>query len=211
MRIKLLFVLIIGAILTERCGPVAGSQPPPQEKQAALYKLKNKFKYQDLREFQMDSFSFDTRPGHYEEVDSNAFKIIFQEGDRQFVGTGYDRDYYYSWQNRDTNFIEFTILTQDESDYCNILRYYIFDRKGKFISKFDLAASCGDAGWTFAGSGTQIDKYHFVTETIESNMKSGSMPEEEKEEGDSVSYSIQIAPNGTVARKETFKKHFVDQ
>lgn len=207
VRISLL-IAVISITLSQGCQSAA-EQQAPKEKKAALYNLKDKFKYQDLQEFQIDSFNFDTRPGHYQEVDSNAFKLIFQEGDRPFIGQDYDRDYYYSWQNRDTNFIEFTILTQDESSYCDILRYYIYDRKGKFISKFDLAASCGDAGWTFTGSGRQIDKTNFISETVESDMKEGSTPEDEKQEGDSISYSISIAPNGSVTKKETFKKHFV--
>ncbi|WP_315821731.1 hypothetical protein [Paraflavitalea speifideaquila] len=182
----------------------------PQEK-AALYKLKSKFKYQDLQEFEIDSFSFDTRPGHYEEIDSSAFKLIFPKGHRKFIGQGYDRDYYYSWQNRDTNFIEFTILTQDESSYCSILRYYIFDRKGKFISQFDLAADCGDAGWTFEAVGRQTDKDRFIMESREANTKEGSIPEDEKEEGDSINYSMHIAPDGTIIKKETWKKHFKDK
>jgi len=175
-----------------------------------LYKLKDKFKYQNLKEFTIDSFSFDNRPGHYNELDSAAFQLIFQEGNRTFVGEGYDRDYFYSWQNRDTNFIEFTILTQDEGSYCDLLRYYIFDKQGRFISKFDVAAECGDAGWTFSGSGRQRNQNTFVFETVEQELLEEDAMEE-KYEGDSVTYTITIAPNGKTIRKEMFKKHFSDK
>lgn len=191
------------------CGQATGEQVLQQER-SALYDLKNKFKFQDLTDFPTDTFSLDTRAGHYDEVDSNAFKLIFTEGDKQFIGQGYDRDYYYSWQNRDSNFIEFTILTQDESSYCNILRYYIFDKDGKFISKFDIAANCGDADWTFSAKGKQVDKNRFVFETVEADRKNGTMPEDGKMEGDSINYLITTEPNGKLTRTEIFKKHFAD-
>jgi hypothetical protein len=102
-------------------------------------------------------------------------------------------------------------LTRDEGGYCDILRYYIFDRKGKFISKFDLAEKCSDVEWAFSGMSRQVDEHHFIFETVATNMQDGTIPEDKKQEGDSINYSISIQANGTVIKKETFKKHFVDK
>lgn len=193
--------LLIAAICFVSC-----TQQKHEEEASSLLKLKSKFKYHNLKDFtQVDTFNFDTRPGHYEEVDSNMFKLIFKGEKRSYVGTGYDHDFYYSWQERDSNFIEFTILTQSEEDYCAILRYYIFDKKDKLISKFDLSADCGDAGWTFFGNGRQVDKHHFVFETIESE---SNMDEKDSRTGDSINYSYTIDAKGKVTRKEIFNKHF---
>jgi len=204
---KLLLSSIVIICFLQNCKQTNGKRILQEEK-PSLYNFRDKFKYQTLGNFQIDTFDFESRRGYYQEADSNVFKLIFQEGDRKFIGQGYDRDYFYSWQERDTNFIEFTILTQDESSYCNLLRYYIFDRKGKFISKFDLASKCGDADWTFSGKGRQVDKNHFAFETVESNMKDGAMPEDEKQEGDSINYLITIEPNGKAIKTESFNKHF---
>lgn len=211
MKIRNLTIILVAYLTLAQGCKYSSANQNKQGIKSPLYELKSKFKYQDLEVFETDTFSFDTRPGNYNEVDSLAFKLIFQEGDREFIGQGYDRDYYYSWQNRDTNFIEFTILTQDESSYCDLLRYYIFDKNGKFISKFDLAANCGDAGWTFTGRGKQLDKNTFIFQTVESDIKDGSMPEHEKYEGDSVNYTITIDSRGKATQKETYKKHFSDE
>jgi hypothetical protein len=210
MKLRNLIFLLTLAALTQGCGHSLTGQVNEQTR-STFYNLKEKFKYHDLKLFETDTFSFDTRPGYYNEVDSSAFKLIFQEGDRQFIGQGYDRDYYFSWQNRDPNFIEFTILTQDESSYCDLLRYYIFDKTGKFISKFDIASNCGDAGWTFTAKGKQLDQNSFSYYTVESDQKDGTMPEEEKYEGDSIKYIIKIDPQGKVMKRETYKKHFSNE
>lgn len=200
---------IIAAVIILIANAACSNPEVAKEEKQPLYALKDKFKYQDLREFSIDTLGFGNRAGYYEEVDSNSFKLIFQEGDRQYVSQGDERDYYYSWQNRDSNFIEFVILSQDENGYCSVLRYYIFDRKGKFISKFDLAASCADAGWVFKGEGRKVDINDFETVTVESNFQDTGAPEEETQEVDSIRYSIQVTPTGKITKKETFKKHFV--
>ena len=191
------------------CGQVNNTNPNQIHKKP-LRELQDRFKYRNLTNFESDTLNWEARPGNYQEVDSAAFQLIFQEGDRQFIGQGYDRDYFYSWQARDSNFIEFTILTQDESSYCDLLRYYIFDKTGKFISKFDIATNCGDAGWTFLGYGKQIDKSKFVYYTIESDLKDGELPEAEKYERDSINYEITILTNGQISKRETLRKHISD-
>jgi len=191
------------------CGQI-NKTSPDQKDTTRLLKLKSRFKHHNLTDFATDTMTWETRPRNYQEVDSVAFKLIFQEGDRQFIGHGYDRDYFFSWQERDSNFIEFTILTQDESSYCDLLRYYIFDKNGRFISKFDIATKCGDAGWTFKGSGRQTSNNQFTYETVESDLQDGELPEAEKYEIDSINYLITITATGQISKIETFKKHFSD-
>lgn len=191
------------------CGQV-NSTSPTQNDQTPLLELKSRFKYHNLTDFDTDTLDWEARPGNYQGVDSVSFRLIFQEDSRQFIGQGYDRDYFYSWQERDPSFIEFTILTQDESSYCDLLRYYVFDREGRFISKFDIATRCGDAEWTFTASGRQTSDNEFFYETVESNLKDGELPEAQKYEGDSINYQITILPSGQISKKETYRKHFSD-
>jgi hypothetical protein len=180
-----------------------------QDKASRLLHLKDQFKYRDLKVFETDTFNFDNRPGHYNEVDSNTFKLIFQQEDRNFIGQGYDRDYFYSWQDRDAKFIELVMLTQEESGYCDMLRYYIFDKHGNFLSSFDIAASCGDAEWTFTGSGKQLSHHEFFYQTVESDQKRGYASNSELLEGDSIEYLIRIDSAGQVNKHEMARKHFV--
>ena len=207
MTRTLLQMLIL--LILYSCGQV-NKTSPAQIDTTPLLNLKSRFKYHNLKDFATDTLNWETRPGNYQEVDSAAFKLIFQEGDRKFIGNGYDRDYFYSWQERDSNFIEFTILTQDESNYCDLLRYYIFENNGRFISKFDIATKCGDAGWTFKGSGRQTSNNQFTYETVESDLKDGELPEAEKYEVDSINYKIIISAAGQISKIETFRKHFSD-
>src|SRR5687768_3978241 len=201
------FLVLAATILIAACETFRSKEV--QDKGAMLLGLKEKFKYRNLTVFETDTLNFDNRPGHYNEPDSNNFKLIFQQENRPFIGQGYDRDYFYSWQERDVNFIEFIILTQEEGSYCEVLRYYIFDRQGKFISSFDVAASCGDAEWSFTGSGRQLNRQTFLYETIESDQKRGPFANSETFEGDSISYLITIDSSGRANKKETAKKHFV--
>ncbi|WP_311950755.1 hypothetical protein [Mucilaginibacter terrae] len=149
-------------------------------------------------------FSWDGLDRQFVRVDSSAFRLIFQDGDRKFMDDRYEQDYYYSWQNRDKNFIEFTILTPDESSNCLTLKYFIFDKNGKFISKFDIANTCGDAGWTFNADGKQLSPSKFIYNTDEAD----SDIEDIWEKGDSASYEITINKQGKVVEREIYKRHF---
>ncbi|WP_276484618.1 hypothetical protein [Paraflavitalea pollutisoli] len=185
------------------CDPPAAHPAAAPTRADSLMALKTKFKHEDLREFSVNTSELE----YYETVDSNTYNLIFQEGDRTYDRNGSRIDYYHSWQNRDTNFIEFTMITFDEGSYCTIIRYYVFDKQGKFISKFDLAASCGDGGWSFYQTGRQIDKTHFSTESVESESDLGETIE--KVEGDTTRHTIQLLPTGLFSQKQIAKKHFV--
>jgi hypothetical protein len=200
--IRILWLLLL--IIIGSCGH--NNETRKAQSQSPLIDLKNRFKFQNLKRFEVDTLDMETRLRNYRVVDSASFKLIFQEGARQFSGEGYDRDYFYSWQDRDSNLIEFTILTQDESSYCDLIQYYIFDRSGKFISKFDVAANCGDGGWTFTGKGKAITDNQFIYETVESEVVEAISSVDEKLEGDSIGYRVNILTDGQIKKNETYKK-----
>lgn len=169
-----------------------------------LADLKDKFKYRDLKVFNIDSLPWDGLDMEFMRVDSTAFRLIFQEGDRKFMDDRYDQDYYYSWQNRDKNLTELTILTPDESANCLLLKYYIFNKEGKFISKFHIASKCGDGGWVLTAKGNQIDRSTFNYDMVEYE---GDLSDN-TEEGDSTRFETTINSNGKTNEKEVYKKHF---
>ncbi len=183
-----------------------------QTKLLTLSDLKKDFKFSNLTEFQIDTFSWETRPGKYNELDSSTFYMVWQDHKRTFAGQGYDRDYLFSWQNRDSNFIEFTILTQDESDYCSNITYCICDKAGKAIDKFVASSSCGDGGWVFVAFGKFIDNRTYEKLCIESEMAgTDTLDNKDFHEGDSTLIHFIIGANGKVTQKEIYKKHFTDK
>jgi hypothetical protein len=172
----------------------------------SLTDLKGRFKYTDLNSFQIDTMDWETRPGFYQELDSSSFKLIWQDGKRNFIGQGYDRDYHYSWQRRNPELIEFVILTQDESSYCDLLQYCIYDKNGKAIDSFILAASCGDGGWVYQSSGRFIseDTYEEVSVETESEIVAAGNAKEIIE-GDSIVTHFIIGKDGKVTKREISK------
>ena len=56
-------------------------------------------------------------------------------------------EFYYSIQNRKSDFNEITILWKREGEYCDGITYIIFDKKGKIIDRFPVVESCGDVGY----------------------------------------------------------------
>ena len=177
-------------------------------KQLTLYDLKKDFTFFNLTKFEMDTFNWETRQGKYKELDSITFYTVWQDGKRKFTGEYYDRYYLFSWQDRDTNFIEFTILAQEEDSWCNIIYYFIFDKNGKFIDNFYVCSSCGDGGWVFYASGKFINNKTYEMSCIEYE---DPLLEEEFREGDSTLYHITINDKGKVTKKEIFNKHFTEK
>lgn len=172
----------------------------------SLTDLKGRFKYSDRDSFQIDTMDWETRPSFYQELDSSTFKLIWQDGKRNFIGQGYDRDYYYSWQTRNPDLIEFVVLTQDESSYCDLLQYCIYDKNGKAIDSFILAASCGDGGWTYQSSGKFITENTYEEVSVETESEivaSGNT--KEIIEGDSIVTRFIIGKDGKVTKKEISK------
>jgi hypothetical protein len=185
-----------------------GSVKYSENRADSIFKLKNRFKYHNLDRFVPDTLSWDSRQSHYQEVDSTTFAKLFKQGNNKFSPSGNDKAFYYSWQDRDSNFIDVIILTQEEGSYCDLLKYYIFDKQGSYLSSFDIAASCSDAGWTFQGLGRQMGNNVFVYNTNESNELEIGVPGSEKVVSDSLSHKITILASGKVKDVVTYRKHF---
>ena len=212
---KQIFYLFTASVILISCSnSPKDTAETVQTNPLTLQDLKKDFKFFNLTEFEIDTFTWESRQGKYKELDSLTFYMVWQNGKRKFVGQYTDRDYLFSWQNRDTNFIEFTIITQDENGYCSLLNYLIFDKNGKFIDKFVAASSCGDAGWVFSSHGKFIDKRTYERLDMEYEYKGEDVVNddmadfEEFIEGDSTLYHIIINDKGKVTQKEIFKKHF---
>lgn len=183
------------------------------DKARQLYALKKDFKYHNLKVFSIDTFNWENRPGNYKELDSNTFQLIWQNEEHRPIDNYYDRDYLYSWQERDTNFIELTILSQTEGSYCDIIYYLIYNKKGELIENFQISASCGDGGWIFQSYGSFINKQTFEYLSIETNMSGFDSLDHniELQEGDSILTHYVINTNGKVASKEISKTHFIEK
>ncbi|RNI23117.1 hypothetical protein [Rufibacter latericius] len=176
------------------------------KKPLPLMDLKEKFKYPGLKSFEIDTFNWDTRIGKYQELDSSTFKLVWQDGKRNFVGQGYDRDYFYSWQKRNPELIEFTVLTQDESSSCDLLHYCIYDKNGKAINSFIVAASCGDGGWGNKTTGKFITENIYERISIDLNTEIvDSENTKFSTEGDLTVTHFTIAKDGKVTEKEISK------
>lgn len=205
MTLRSLTLVALAMIFLFSCDPAGSPAAAVQPTRAdSLLRLKSKFKFDNLREFAVKTSELE----YFDWVDSSTFRTLFREEDRQYDPNGSRIDYYYSWQDRDSSFIEFTIMSFDESNYCTILRYYVFDRSGKFISKVDLAADCGDGGWWFEQKGRQVDKTHFTTVSVEAE---SDVETAEKVEGDTTRHAIQLLPTGLFSQQQVSKKHFVQQ
>lgn len=174
--------------------------------------MQKDFKFSNLTQFEIDTFNWETRPGKYIELDSMTFGMVWQEGNRKFTGDGYDRDYLFSWQTRDTNFIELAILTQDEGDYCDIITYLIYDKQGRFVDKFTASARCGDGGWIYLSEGKFINRNTYELLSVEMEMAGiDTIDNKELMEGDSTIFHYTIKNSGKVVSKEIYKNHFIDK
>ncbi|MFC5269629.1 hypothetical protein [Adhaeribacter terreus] len=178
------------------------------EVQSPLVKLEKDFKFRHLTAFEIDTFNWETRPGNYVELDSQTFKLVWQHTKRKFIGQGNNRDYLYSWQTKTPDRIEFVILTQEESSYCDLLQYCIFDKNGKAIDSFIIASRCGDGGWGYESSGKLLAKNKFEIKSAESESELIGLESNETIEGDSIITHITIGENGRVMKEEISKVHF---
>lgn len=205
--IRLLLLMVTFACDDSKSKMQVNSEVPLKNpKQTLLIDLQPNFKYNNLKAFEIDTFSWETRPGNYHELDSLTFKLIWQDGTRQFIGKDYDRDYFYSWQNRSKEFIELVVLTQDVSSYCDILHYIIFEKNGKEVDNFIVGAQCGDGGWVYNSSGKFIspDTYQLISIETESEVLATDT-NKEIVAGDSVITHFTIGNNGNVMKKEVSK------
>ncbi len=172
-----------------------------------LIDLKPKFKYADLKTFDLKKMTVEDFEKNFSPVDSNDFKLIFQNAEAKKQVSSYNTNFYYSWQKQNNNFTAFTIATVDEESSCILLKYYIFDDDGKHLGNFDIASRCGDGGWALNAVGKQLNKSNFSYLMIEDE----SDLNEDSLEGDSTLSMVKIDSKGNINSKEVYKRHFKHQ
>ena len=153
---RIVFVLVI--LLANACDDkdTSNSQGLSSSVLLDFSSIKNKFMYKDLSEFSIDTIPWDRRPSFYHTLDTIEYYKIYQDTSKQYLGLGggnLDIEYFYSIQKSPRGFIELTILSQMEGEYCDILWYKIYDRTGKLMSSFPVARGCGDGGYFENASG----------------------------------------------------------
>ncbi len=184
----------------------------PKDHKLSLTDLKPKFKYHNLDKFELDNYTWEERAGKYHVVDSGVFYLIHQDGKRQYSNEDTNTEYLFAWQeNRDTNFIEFVLLSQDDS-YCSLLTYYIFSKNGKQLGSVVLDAACGDGGWTYISYGKFTDNYTVESVSVECETNSDSINNKliEVLDCDSIITRYYFSKKGSIKEQEIFKRHFMD-
>lgn len=113
--------------------------------------ISEKFKYQDLKEFSIDTLQWEKRQEFYTKLDSTEFFQIYQGSNEipyEDLDVDYlDLDFFFSKQSNKRGLIEFTILNQREGVYCDKIIYNIYSEDGELISSFEVAGNCGDGGY----------------------------------------------------------------
>ncbi len=125
----------------------------------------SKFKYHNLKEFSIDTISWDKRKLFYTQLDSISFFQIYQDPSLEYLGQyddAGDFDFFYSNQNNSRGLIELTVLTHREGEYCDGIRYLIYNKKGKLISSFSAAGSCADGGFYEKDHGSFVNDSTYI-------------------------------------------------
>jgi hypothetical protein len=198
--VSLLIILVLGT----SCQKTEGLQN--LHSHMTLSDLKSQFRHQDLTKFDLDTFSWDSRHKYYTELDSVTFPWVWQDSTKQYQEKDV-RHFLYSWQQRDSNFIELTILTQDGIDDCLNTTYFIYDRQGKAIDNFVLNSSCKEDGWDFQEYGKFINHNTYEKVCVETD-ENNAGNQMDLIEGDSTVYHFTIGDDGKVNESEVSRKHF---
>lgn len=196
--------LLMVFFLTISCEKNEGTQNLHSHK--TLSDLRPQFRHQHLSKFELDTFSWDSRHEYYTELDSVTFHWVWQDSTKEYQENDVSH-FLYSWQQRDSNFIELTILTQDGIDDCLNTTYFIYDRQGKAIDNFVMNSSCKEDGWDFQEYGKFINHntYEKVCVETDENNDGNQMG---IVEGDTTIYHYIIDTNGKVNENEISRKHF---
>lgn len=190
--------------------------------------LKPNFKFENLKEFNIENFEM----SKFKPLDSIAFHRIFTDKtfdhsissftDDIFTFSwdmkhyDYELDYYYSWNNRDSNFYEFTVITNNLDSYELNLNYLIFNKEEELIDAFIVSSHGGDGLYTVSSSGKFIDRNTYQRWQVEigdiliteDDEKIKLKKNEMLYGGDSTLFQYTIGKNGKVNKKVITKKHF---
>ena len=178
-------------------------KPVPKTMAERLTELRDSFAFASIDSFEINGIDWQQPPPHLKKIDSANFDLIWQGA--RHAGDSIKYDYYYSWQVRDTNFIELTVLYFDESDYCSRLEYLVYNKKGKLLSHFPLAAECGDAGWAYVSAGKFIDSVTYRSVSFETNITQVDSLNNETERIDTVVEEYVIGYNGRTIERPVEK------
>lgn len=175
----------------------------------SLYDLKPLFKYNNLTEFNIEKFNSEEKNIKLNELSRDYFYLVWQNRNRKYNDDPYLKDFLYSWQSRDTNFIEL-IIQQGDIEYSGRhFTYLIYNKEQKLVDKFVLSSSSADGGWWGKASGKFTDKNTYEKIRVEYEITSKQDPSGKSiYEGDSTWYSHTIAADGKVTEKEIRTKHF---
>ncbi len=153
-----IIILVCFVIFTTTCRDI--DSPKNRDKLSRtsldLESIKSKFKYHDLKEFSIDTISWEKRPDYYQVLDTISYYQIYQDTSKQYSGPStedLDQEYYYSIQNSSRGLIELTTLSQMEGEYCDLIYYNIYGSNGKLKTSFPVARRCGDGGYYDEASG----------------------------------------------------------
>jgi hypothetical protein len=172
--------------------------------------VKDRFKFENQEEFSIDTIDWSRRKNFYSKLDSLAFYQIYQDITKEYLGQheeSIDLDFYYSKQKSPRNLNELTILTQTEGEYCDRILYKIYDLKGKLISSFKVAGTCGDGGYYEVASGKFLNDSTYELFS-EDNYKS-----EDALGKNTITFKrtlTTIRPNGTIVQSDSVLREKVE-
>jgi hypothetical protein len=177
---------------------------PGQDSLLSLPVDKSKFKYFDLQSFLMDTIAWDRRRYFYTRVDRASFYQIYQDTSLPYNGghdEEIDQDFFYSLQQGKHGLIELAILSQREGQYCDRIMYLIYDDRGRLLSSFRVAGSCGDGGYYGTAYGRFVNDSTYVLSS-EDNYTT------EDVDGDSITIqqfeqTTTIKPDGTIIQNDS--------
>ena len=163
-----------------------------KEKKTSFWETeKDKFKYQNLKEFVSDSNL---------KVDiQSCYKKRHQPIDSLFESK---KVYLYSWQDRDSSKNEFTVVKDDGELGLDIF-YLILDKKDKLISIIDLAGKGMEGGYIFETKSKFINKDSiFQIQSITHSLDLEKGEKMNKQIGDSTFLYLIINNKGIVTEKK---------
>ena len=183
MRRGLLFLAAIFLLISFQVGFSQNTEVVRIELFPSSFNLdekRDKFKYSDLDSFKMDNLGWDERDSIYHRLTHEEFYQVYRDTTLPYSGEyqhSIDLDFYYSTENRFSQFQEITVLWQREGINCEGIDYLLFDLDGKLIDKFLVAGGCGDGGYIdekygrFTNDSTYILRIEEIDDTANNQQK----------------------------------------